>query len=319
MRSAEQKINEQKIKSLVASSYDIQALRIAVGNRIVASFNAQLGIHQSTTSTENKEEIDKETTKTLTIISKEFDKITEAYVANQQTIRAYFKKNDPSLTYIKTETDYRLVENWKELMRTEQSMNKLIKAAVHEHPMWNAFFRDVTGCGEQMAAIIISYFDIDKARHPSCFWKYAGLDVVNGKGRGRSSDMLVERQYTSTDGKVTNTKGISFNSFVKTKMIGVLATSFLKQPGCHYEQIYRDYRARLEQRRDLEEATARKHRMALRYCIKMFLRDMWVVWRKLEGYEIGIPEYEVQFLGHKPHGYNAASDGETTHQERGNQ
>lgn len=306
MKSAEQKISEQKIRALVTSSYDIQALRISVGNRIVASFNAQLGIHQSTTSPENKEEADKEATKTLTVISKEFDKITEAYVANQQTIRTYFKKNDPGLTYIKSEADYKLVENWKELMHTEQSMNKLIKAEVHAHPMWDAFFKDVVGCGEMMAAIIISYFDIDKARHPSCFWAYAGLDVVDGKGRNRSSAMLVEKEYVSADGQVTKAKGLSYNPFVKTKMLGVLATGFLKKPGCHYEQVYRNYRARLEQRPDLADAMARKHRMALRYCTKMFLRDMWIVWRKLEGYEVGIPEYEVQFLGKKPHGYNEA-------------
>lgn len=306
MKSAEQKISEQKIRALVTSSYDIQALRISVGNRIVASFNAQLGIHQSTTSPENKEEADKEATKTLTVISKEFDKITEAYVANQQTIRTYFKKNDPGLTYIKSEADYKLVENWKELMHTEQSMNKLIKAEVHAHPMWDAFFKDVVGCGEMMAAIIISYFDIDKARHPSCFWAYAGLDVVDGKGRNRSSAMLVEKEYVSADRQVTKAKGLSYNPFVKTKMLGVLATGFLKKPGCHYEQVYRNYRARLEQRPDLADAMARKHRMALRYCTKMFLRDMWIVWRKLEGYEVGIPEYEVQFLGKKPHGYNEA-------------
>lgn len=136
---------------------------------------------------------------------------------------------------------------------------------------------------------VISYFDIDKARHPSCFWKYAGLDVVDGKGRNRSSAMLVDREYVNGSGEVTKAKGLSYNPFVKTKMLGVLATGFLRKPGCHYEQVYRDYRARIEQREDLEGATARKHRMALRYCAKMSLRDMWAVWRKLEGYEVGIP------------------------------
>lgn len=92
MKSAEQKISEQKIRTLVTSSYDIQALRISVGNRIVASFNAQLGIHQNDMGKDvkDKDEEDKEATKTLSVISKEYDKITEAYVANQQTIRAYF-------------------------------------------------------------------------------------------------------------------------------------------------------------------------------------------------------------------------------------
>lgn len=82
MKSAEQKISEQKIRTLVTSSYDIQALRISVGNRIVASFNAQLGIHQNDMNKDakDKDEEDKEATKTLSVISKEYDKITEAYV-----------------------------------------------------------------------------------------------------------------------------------------------------------------------------------------------------------------------------------------------
>lgn len=128
---------EQKIRTLVTSSYDIQALRIS------ASFNAQLGIHQNDMGKDvkDKDEEDKEATKTLSVISKEYDKITEAYVANQQTIRAYYKKNDPSLTYIKSEQDYKLVERWKELLHTEQQINKLIKTEVHEHPMWDVASR----------------------------------------------------------------------------------------------------------------------------------------------------------------------------------
>ena len=62
MKSAEQKISEQKIRTLVTSSYDIQALRISVGNRIVASFNAQLGIHQNDMNKDakDKDEEDKD-------------------------------------------------------------------------------------------------------------------------------------------------------------------------------------------------------------------------------------------------------------------
>lgn len=172
MKSAEQKISEQKIRTLVTSSYDIQALRISVGNCIVASFNAQLGIHQNDMNKDakDKDEEDKEATKTLSVISKEYDKITEAYVANQQTIRAYFKKNDPSLTYIKSEQDYKLVERWKELLHTEQQINKLIKTEVHEHPMWDAFFSDVIG--------VVSRWR--QSSFPTLMWIKQGILPVSG-------------------------------------------------------------------------------------------------------------------------------------------
>ena len=41
--------------------------------------------------------------------------------------------------------------------------------------------------------------------------------------------------------------------------------------------------------------------MATRYAVKMFLRDLWVAWRQLEGLPVSEP-YEVAFLGRRPHG-----------------
>lgn len=56
------------------------------------------------------------------------------------------------------------------------------------------------------------------------------------------------------------------------------------------------------------EPKARIHRMATRYAVKMFLRDLWIAWRGLEGYDTSMPDYAVAFLGRKPHGYNEAND-----------
>lgn len=300
MTRDESRLSEQKIRSLVSSVYDIQKLRISVGNRIVASFNTQLAENSS-------EEGDSEKTKFLYTLLLEWRSVTEAYVSNNVSIKTYLAKSGSKLSYIKSVSDYKLIQHYNELVETEKGMVKLVSAEVTKHPMWNKFFKDVTGCGPMMAAIIVSYFDIDKARHPSSFWKYAGLDVVDGKGRNRS--MLVEKSYAKSDGTVVETVGISYCPFVKTKLLGVLATGFVKKPGCHYDTIYRGYKARLEQCNETRETPRTKghiNNMALRYTVKIFLRDLWVVWRKEAGYDIGVPEYEVQYLGHKPHGYNEA-------------
>ena len=61
---------------------------------------------------------------------------------------------------------------------------------------------------------------------------------------------------------------------------------------------------RLNQRSDTANINAaHKMSMGVRYMIKQFLRDLYVVWRDLEGLPISQP-YEVEKLGNRPHKYN---------------
>jgi len=48
-------------------------------------------------------------------------------------------------------------------------------------------------------------------------------------GRSRKGPCLVKREYVSKDGKLNVRDSITFNPFLKTKLVGVLAGSFLKQ------------------------------------------------------------------------------------------
>lgn len=49
-----------------------------------------------------------------------------------------------------------------------------------------------------------------------------------------------------------------------------------------------------------ETSDAHRHRAAARYMIKMFLADLWLAWRKLEGLPV-TETYAVAKLGHRPH------------------
>lgn len=336
-------IQKEKIRNLVKGIYDIQKLRIATGNRIVQSFNIQMGQEPST----KQEDMDEDAQKMISVLRKEYDRITDAYVNKsyivrdghpikndaedkgskekiikiapnagvEKIIKIMYGNKDAGIKYLRSKIDYELIGTYVELQNTEQNMIKILKREVENHPMWDAFFKDVVGCGPLMSAVCISYFDIDKARHVSSFWKYAGLDVVqvlddenaevptyHGEGRCMRHTEMVE--YTDKDGNIKMKRGITYNPELKTKLCGVLASSFLKKPGCTYEKIYRDVRARYENRPDLKDATAlHKHNMASRYMIKCFVRDLWVTWRQLAGYEVSEP-YEVAKLGMKPHHYN---------------
>lgn len=72
-------IQKEKIRNLVSSVYDIQKLRIATGNRIVQSFNIQMGQEPQT----KQEDLNEETTKLIEQLRSEYKRITDAYVDKQ--------------------------------------------------------------------------------------------------------------------------------------------------------------------------------------------------------------------------------------------
>lgn len=332
------RVNEMSIRNLVKTVYDIQKLRIATGNRVVQSFNIQMGQKPST----SQDDMDEKAQKVITELRKEYSRITDAYVSksyivseNKTSTNAVEKEikvaknagveaviksmtsNDPTaIKYIKEKLDYELVGAYVELLNTENNVLKLIKKEVEKHPLWDAFFSNVKGCGPLMSAVCITYFDINKARHVSSFWKYAGLDTVEvTKGMDEAGEEIRVREgramrhtemfeYKDADGNIKEKRGITFNPELKCKLIGVLGSSFLKCPGSYYEQIYRDYKFRLENRANSDKLTkSHKHNMAVRYMVKQFIRDLWVTWRAMAGYEVTEP-YEVAYLGNKPHKYN---------------
>ena len=219
-------------------------------------------------------------------------------------------------------SDYRMAETYLTIYNAEDIAVKAISKIVVQHPMWDAFFKDIKGCGPLMAAVCIGYFDIHRARYPSSFWKYAGLDVVvntDGVAEGRAKRHIEEVEYIDKDHRIKTKRGITYNTYLRSKLIGVLGPCILKlsrtklEDGTSlptgYAKAYYDYRHRIENRPVNEDKplTPRHiHNMAIRFMVKQFIRDFWIVWRKYEGYDIGQPYYEVAKLGMKPHHYNAA-------------
>jgi hypothetical protein len=210
---------------------------------------------------------------------------------------AKFKGNDLIATY----AEFVMISQYEKLCDGERDGQKAILSALSEIPVYCEFLADVKGVGPIMAGVIISEIDISRARYPSSLWKYAGLDVCrDGRGRSRRADHLEETEYTNKDGEQATKRGLTFNPFLKTKLIGVLGPSFLKVGArSKYAGIYYDYKNRLESSPAHSEKTkGHRHNMAIRYAVKRFLVDLYVAWRSDEGLSVS-PEYSEGKLGIK--------------------
>lgn len=294
-----------QIRNLVDGVYDIQQLRIATGNRVVAALRPEQATEvKPNTSVDNPDGApENQDDSIIKLVVGEYKRVADVYATRYQS-KGRIEKALTGTEYIRTGLDYTLVEQYMKLVDAEEGLTKAVEKVVKDHPMWDAFFSDVKGCGPLMAAVCLAYLDPYKARHASSFWKYCGLDVVyneeTGLMEGRQKKHTEMREYEAKDGTIKEKKSLTYNPFIKTKLVGVLGSSFLRARGSYYGKVYYDYKNRLEQR-DPDKSPAHRHRMATRYAVKMFLRDMWVVWRELEGLEVTEP-YEVAKLGHKPHG-----------------
>ncbi len=137
-----------------------------------------------------------------------------------------------------------------------------------------------------------------------------GLDVVNifdpetgeliaSEGRSRKKTHQVESTYLDANGVEQTKMGISYNPWIKTKLLAVVASSFMKARNEKYVRIYEGYKFRQLNRPELQGKKAIKaiaHKRAIRYMVKMFLIDLHRAWR--EHYDLEVfPSYAEAKLG----------------------
>lgn len=278
--------NRDNLKTMVRGAYDIQKLRIQMGNRIVGTFKVKLGQEPG----DDEDTIDAAGREILDKLRKHYKLITDGVVKFPP--RAKFVADGVIDTY----TELCLIAEYVELDDQEKKHFRRLVAVLEEFPLYTQFLEPIKGIGPAMAGVVISEIDISKARYPSSLWMYAGLDVAHdGRGRTRKVEHLVDREYLDKEGNPAVRKSITFNPFLKTKLVGVLAGSFLKAGENVYSDIYYGYKHRLESNPiHMEKSKGQRHRMALRYMIKVFLQNLYVAWRTLEGLPVSVPYAEAK-------------------------
>jgi len=294
--------NKQNLKALVSGLYDLQKLRIQAGNRIAGNIKGKLG---QGASKKEEDSLDKEAQDHLKRLRKNFKLITDGLISVPTP--SQFKKLNKG--FFDNYTEMQITGLYSNLADEEAIQITRLEGALSDFPIYTKYLKpEVVGCGPLMAGVIISTLDPYKAKYPSSFHKYCGLDVVNGQGRSRKKEHLEEQEYTDKEGEIKTKMGISFNPFAKTKLVGVLGSNFIKQSAakCIYRKIYDDYKHRLENHKSHQgKSKGHRHNMAVRYMIKRFLIDLHMTWRELEGLPVSDP-YEVAKLGYN-HGLDRAA------------
>ena len=279
------------LKTIVRGAYDIQQLRIQMGNRLYANFTAKLGKKPG----EKEETLDVDAKELLDDLRVTFKKITDGLKKFPK--QATFKGDG----VISNFTELCLVAQYVGLEKHEEEHFKRLGQILRDYPVFTEFLEGVNGVGPAMGGVIVSEIDIAKARYPSSLWAYAGLDVASdGGGRSRRKEHLRDVEYKDKKGETQTKKSITFNPFLKAKLTGVLGSCFLRAKESPYKDVYYDYKHRLESHAkygvDTDTSKGRRHNMAIRYMIKRFLVDLYVAWRKIEGLSVA-EEYSKAKLG----------------------
>jgi hypothetical protein len=213
----------------------------------------------------------------------------------------------------------------------------MLRKTLKLFPVYNNFLKNVKGVGEVMAGWIISEIDIFQASAVSKIWQYAGLNpsLVKGKKRiGVKSynpemgeiisetaniatgevDYIVQTNDLVKGDRPTEGYILPYNKNLRTKLVGILADGFIKSQSSYALEFYYPYKARLEKEESVfndygrekkdsgkkwsEVSKGHRDMAAKRYMIKMFLRDLYVAWREIEGLPIRKP-YEEEYLGRR--------------------
>lgn len=344
----QQVANQSLIRIATFSAYDLQMLRLQMGARLVANFRHKLGMQQKATTIAATEpvaavavssgegvdviateatEVDQEAQEIIDMLRASYRNLTEG-VAKNRTIPMEKKFKGDTLI-----TDYAelvLVDQFMEIEKREKAQFRALNSMLAKVDIFNVYLKHQIGIGPAMAAVLIAYLDPRKAHRISGFWSYCGVDVgPDGRGRSRRAEHLIDREYTKRDGTTGTKKSVTFNPWLKSRLLGVLCSSFLRL-GSGWRHQYDNYKHRINSDPRRIKVTAvqfikafdsikktgswttpegvtvadatilwtpkRVHSAAMRYMLKMFLAELWVRWRTLEGLEV-TPTYAEAKLG----------------------
>ena len=188
-----------------------------------------------------------------------------------------------------------LEEGYSKVQELEKEFAKDIKEVVESTDEWKLFLKDVKGVGPALAAVLISEIDITKANTVSAIWQYAGLNPQKTVyGRVKKEGKVVTTDTLIRGDKLVKGYLAPYNQFLKSKLMGVLATSFIKCKS-PYAKFYYDNKTRLETSTRVTRITGEKEVMwkdttashrdlaSKRFMIQMFLVDYYKAVRQMHG------------------------------------
>jgi len=292
---------DQNLRALVRGAYAVQKLRIQFGNRIVGKWKADRGMVSGVKEEETMSAKDK------TIL----DKIDKAYkVMTDGLVKFPNEKGFIGNDMISQYSFLCMVSEYVELRAFEEVHFNRFVPLLKKYSFYTEWMQRIKGLGPRMSAVLLTEIDIYTAKYASSIRKYAGLDVgPDGTGRSRRKEHLVKVTYTDKKGKEKEKDSITYNPFLKTKLMGVLADCLIRAGNKRYYPMYLNYKNRLENHpkygkaldgtkdeNDLNINPIRRHTMAKRKIVQQFLVELFLAWKEHEGLPVP-PDYAVEKLG----------------------
>jgi len=226
----------------------------------------------------------------------------------------------------------------KQARTQEREVEKMLRKVLKRFPIYNDWLSTIKGIGEISAGWILGEFDIQKAETVSKMWQYAGLNpgMIRGKKRitkadykpemgeiitelpdikSGKNDYIIETDQWIRGDRALEGYVLPYNKNLRTHLLGVMAPlGFIKHQNSYAIEFYYPYKTRLEKeitkihnegkpRKDdgkpwCEVSKGHRDRAAMRYMVKMFLRDLYAAWRSIEGLPVR-PPYEEEYLNKK--------------------
>src|SRR6056297_111296 len=219
----------------------------------------------------------------------------------------------------------------------EKDLEKELRRQLKKMPVYTEFLKDVKGAGEVGCGWVVGEFDIETATTVSKMWQYSGMNgsLVKGKKRISKSkykpsmgsivremknirtgetDYIIQTNEMIRGDKATPGFVLPYNKNLKTHLLGVMAAGFVKAQNDYCMNFYYPYKHRLENSTQLTTEVKKggkreklmwkdctkghRNMAALRYMMKMFLKDLYINWRSIEGLTVREP-YSEEYLGKK--------------------
>ena len=301
-----------EIKSIVDTREIIKKSRIKIGNSIVNNTYLSLGKRNYD---KLKEEMGIKGDVTQALM-KEYERIKshirqKMYEKNPNRkdyniTERVFNTYAPESKIIPDFYKYSFMDVFARIEDIEDDLIKLINSAVHKEKLWKYYLEGIPGCGELTAAYILASLNPYKARHPSSFIRYCGMDVrenADGKRVGVNKSFTRELVYLNKEGDISVKKSLGYDPVLKSRILGIFVPSAIKAQKGLYAQIYYDTKNYYMNRPDLKaefedkKSSRSPHKMAIRKTGSIFLIHLWTAWRKLEGLPLNGGSYEEAKLG----------------------
>jgi hypothetical protein len=296
------------LRTMTFSAYDLQMIRMQMGLRLTANFRNKLKREEGDDdlTEEEQEEFEQEkeellsekAIKLIDELKESYRRLTDGVARNRRLPKSQGFIGDALVSEF---TELVLVDQYIQIEKNEKLQFRQLEDVLEPIPVYQNWLRDQSGIGPAMAAVLLSYFDPEKAPHVSNFWSYAGLDVANteffitniqkdkaeqelvrlsliapnqnlaigepviegasaaelkasgmvgiyriiGRGRSRRAEHLIDREYTKKDGTTAIRKSVTYNPWLKSRLLGAMGTSFLRTPNCNWRDYYDNYRHRI--------------------------------------------------------------------------